>query len=290
MMGPNNYQEPKRSRRYPILIVALLLFPSLVSSAPIVKQFFPSRTILLGQSLFWIIELRYPVWESYRLQIQPCEGAEIDIADEKLEEINGRMRAIYRLRVVPANLIVQQIPTVLISDPKGQSIAISGKAIHVKSITGKSTEIKDPLTQSFRIANTNGVLADFLLFLAVSALMILLLRKFFYVKTPRQIVLRQFEEIYMRFRREQQIDIPVLSSLLRSDLLWNGSVQAMSGAELKELTKQNAELNQIAGTLETLELVRFSNEQVRWDWRNIKKSIETAMDLLQNKTRKRRQG
>lgn len=284
MMGNTDSRWPA-SRS--ILILALLLLPSIAISAPQVKQFFPSRSVLLGQPLFWTIELRYPLWEFYRLQIQPCKGADITIAEDKVEEINGHIRAVYRLRVVPENLSITETPSVIITDPKGQSTVVSGKAIEVQSLTGKSLEIKDPTAVNLLPLKKPGVIRDLLLFLAVSVLTILLLWKFYYVETPRQVFLRRFKMIQDQFQTEHQVDVPLLRAMLRSDLLWGRSVQAMSGIELKQSAKENADLSQIAQTIESLEYSRYSNESVRWDWRSIKKSIEIAMTLVRSGRKKK---
>lgn len=262
------------------LVLALLIFPSFANAAPQIKQFFPSTDLVLGQPLFWIIELRYPLWESYRLQIQPCKGAEITLAEEKLEEANAQIRALYRLRIVPENLVIADTPSVLITDSKGQSTVLQGKAIRIQSISGNSVEVKDPLAVVFGDKPVKNILPDVMLFLAVSTLTGMLIWKFYFAGTPRRILQQRFKKIETIFRRDHQLDVPEFCTLLRSDLLWGQSVHAKTGLELADIAKEDEKLGLIASAIQALEWVRYSQESVRWDWKAIQKSIRTALDLL----------
>ena len=230
--------------------------------------------------MFWIIELRYPLWESYRLQIQPCKGAEITLAEEKLEETNAQIRALYRLRIVPENLVIPDTPSVLFTDSKGQSMVLQGKPIRVQTISGNSVELKDPLAIALDDKIKKNILPDVLLFLAVTALTGMLIWKFYFAETPRRILQLKFKRIETIFRRDHQLDVPEFCTLLRSDLLWGQSVHAKTGLELVDIAKEDEKLGLIASAIQALEWVRYSQESVRWDWKAIQKSIRTALDLL----------
>ena len=289
MMRSSHCALSARRRSYKFLIlIVLLICPSFAISAPQIKQFFPARSVLLGQPLFWMIELRYPLWESYRLQVQPCKGAEINVDEDKLDETDGEVRAVYRLRIVPQSLVVADTPSVLITDQKGQSTVITGKVVRVQSISGKSFEVKDPITANiFSFQKAPNTIRDIGIFAAVSMLTILLVWKFYYYETPRQGLRRKLKAMKESFRTDHQLDAAALCSVLRSELIWGHSVQSMSVDELKELAGDQNELGQIARSIESLEWIRYSNGPVRWDWRNIKTSMETAISLLRNR---RKQG
>src|SRR5258705_13283520 len=107
------------------LLLVLLQIPFYESNEPLIRSFFPRQDLLLGQPLLWIVDIRYPMWESYEIHFGPCSDLELKIIDQNLTEVAGELRAVYRIAVIPTSLKVRCTPTILISDEKGQTTVLN---------------------------------------------------------------------------------------------------------------------------------------------------------------------
>ena len=262
------------------LLLSLITLQNAGIAEPQIRQFFPARTVLLGQPFFWTIKIHYPLWESYTLQVQPCGGARIEIADQRIAEEEGEIASTYRLKIVPEDLKVTGTPSVLITGRNGQSIVLNGKPIVVGNISGSSLEIRNASAPHFKQIRITGNSATFYLtiFLGAAGLtMLFWLRR--RARTPRQVLLREFGRSQLEIQKEH---LPfALWRHLRSELLWGFSAEACTAHQLKEAAGSNARLVLVAEALQIMEQMRYSGEKSFRPDPVIWKAVTAAVELAQ---------
>ena len=240
--------------------------------------------MLLGQPLFWTIKIQYPLWESYSLQVQPCPGARIEIADQMLAEDEGGMASTYRLKIVPQNLMVNGTPSVLITDRKGQSTVLNGKAILVGNISGASLEIRNASTPRFGQAGTsrNRTVLYFAGILLWSGLIVLVWLHY-RARSSRQVLLRDLRKSLGELQKNH---LPFsLWRLLRSELLWGFTAEAFTAQQLGEAAGSNGRLIQVSEALKLMERMRYAEEKSFRPEPAILKAITAALELVQKRGR-----
>ncbi|MCI0605981.1 hypothetical protein L0156_23590 [bacterium] len=270
--------------------VFLLLFltPVLAASEPQIKHFFPDHPVLLGQPLFWIVEIRYPLWESYELKSASCSDLKISVAGRKLHEVAGEIRAVYRLAVIPTALKTSCAPSVMVSDEKGQTTVLNGKPLIVGTISGASASIKmprmpAPVTQP---KNYNVLLYAALILLGM--LCAVLIAKRVYNNSPTQKFLRDLQKASLELQKDR---LPIqVWRLLRSEMVWGFSAESYTPAQLQERGARDRRLLSIAVALRSLEAWRYSGSAGAWDKELVRKALEHAEIVLRTKAafRKRR--
>jgi hypothetical protein len=265
------------------LFFVLLQLPLFASAEPLIRSFFPRQDLLLGQPLLWIVDIRYPMYESYEIHFGPCPDLELKIADQNLTEVAGELRAVYRIAVTPTALKVRCTPTILISDEKGQTTVLNGKPVTVHEISGDSEEIKaPPLPLIPKTSHSNHVL----LYLSLIALLFLsgiITARRIYSKTPRQKFLRDLRKASFE-ARSKRLPIQVWR-LLRSEMVWGFSAEALTPSQLSEKAIQDHKLLTIASALQSLERWRYSGSQSAWDDQLVVQALGYAADLTNQKRR-----
>lgn len=266
-----------KGNRTALLVALLCLLPLLsIDAAPEVHQFFPSKTLLLGQPLFWSVKLRHPLSESYDLHLPQISGLRMEIAGRRIFEEGGEISTIYTIRVSPEELRVSTVPYITITDQKGQSTVITGKPLNIMSISGSSLEIKPPGTPLF--ASGRSTKARPLWIIAVLAFLVAL---FFYFRarwqSPRARLLRDFQKAQREIRRGR---LPFsLWSTLRSPLLWGFSAECRTGIELEQAAGSNSRLVAVAELIQSMERARYAGKTVFPETYS-ERSILAAMELL----------
>ena len=258
-----------------------IFIPFPLQSEPQIKQFFPSQPVLLGHALYWTIQIQSPVWESYRLQVNSCRGAEIQIVERRSTLEKEEILQTYRIQIVPTDLTVAEAPSVIVSDEKGQSLVLNGSPLNVIAISGPSLEIKDP-GELAPVKNTiirsrilYGTLLIFLGFLIASML------KRYYAARPKQVLLRDLRKAALELQGQR---LPVqVWRLLRSDLLWGFSAETLTPSQLREKARWNLRLLDIADGLQTLETWRYAGEGASWEKGPVEKSLRAAIEIAGGK-------
>ncbi len=244
--------------------------------------------MLLGQPLFWIVEIRYPLWESYELKSASCSDLKISVAGRKLHEVAGEIRAVYRLAVIPTALKTSCAPSVMVSDEKGQTTVLNGKPLIVGTISGASASIKmprmpAPVTQP---KNYNVLLYAALILLGM--LCAVLIAKRVYNNSPTQKFLRDLQKASLELQKDR---LPIqVWRLLRSEMVWGFSAESYTPAQLQERGARDRRLLSIAVALRSLEAWRYSGSAGAWDKELVRKALEHAEIVLRTKAafRKRR--
>jgi hypothetical protein len=279
---PSKYRPMSRiSKRILGTLLLLLFFSSLSGAAPMIRQIFPARNFLIGQARFWIIEIRYPVWESFSLHAKEIHGATISVKEKNVELNQGEMKVIYRLKIVPTDLIVPEVPSVTISGARGESIVLNGHPIVVQSISGNSMEIQQaraPVFQS-RVSNQSLLIYGALLFILTTAEAFLIWRRK-RAALPKQVILRQLKRVLKETSLAPSKYPAALEKLFRSDLLWGFSAEALTPSELFDAAAHHRELKELAETLQYLERYRYSDEISFQSDDRIRKSILTGIEIL----------
>ena len=72
------------------------------------------------------------------------------IVETNQQSIGNEMRSVYRIRIFPKGLAVEGTPSVLLADGRGRNSVLNGKPLIVRTISGDSTQIKEPLQPHFR--------------------------------------------------------------------------------------------------------------------------------------------
>ncbi len=260
------------------VFVLLSLIPAYASADPQIKHFFPDHPVLLGQPLFWIVEIRYPLWESYELKSASCRDLKISVASRKLHEVAGEIRAVYRIAVIPTVLKISCSPSVTVSDAKGQTTVLNGKPVIVKTISGPAADIKMPLipAPSTQPKNYNILLYFALIILGV--LSGLLLARRMYYNTPSQKFLRDLRKAAVEVQKNR---LPIqVWRLLRSEMVWGFPAEAYTPAQLEKRGVQDRRLLVIATALRSLETWRYSGSTESWDKELVKKALEHAENVM----------
>jgi hypothetical protein len=264
------------------IFLLLLLVPVFAFAEPQIKHFFPDHPVLLGQRLFWTVEIRYPVWESYELKPASCSDLKISIAERKLQEVAGEIRAVYSVAVTPIVLKTSCAPTVTISDEKGQTTVLNGKPVIVATISGKSANIKMPRmpVRIMQPKNYNAFLYGALILLGV--LCAVQIAKRIYNNTPRQRFLRDLRKAAIEVQKNR---LPIqVWRLLRSEMVWGFPAEAYTPAQLQERGVQDRRLSVIAVALRSLEAWRYSGSIGSWDKELVKKALDHAESMMRAKT------
>lgn len=273
------------------IFVFLLLFltPVLTWSEPQIKNFFPNHSALLGQPFFWTVEIRYPVWESYELKPASCSDLKISVADRKLQEVAGEIRAVYTLAVIPKVLKTSCAPSVTVSDQKGQTTVLNGKPVVVSTISGKSLKIKMPQLPAPPVGqrrNFNALLYEALILLV--ALSFVLVGKRLYSNTPSQKFLRDLRKAAVEVHKNR---LPIqVWRLLRSEMVWGFPAEAYTPAQLQERAVQDRRFSVIAAALRSLEAWRYSGSAGKWDKELVRKALEQSENILRAKRTFRKRG
>lgn len=235
--------------------------------------------VFLGEALDWVIEVRHPLWESYQLSLQSPKGAEMRIVETRQESIGNEMRSVYRIRIVPQSLAINGTPSVLITDGRGTNSVLNGKPLIVRTISGDSTQIKQPDVPHFRVPRNPVHLA-----LAAGAVA-LLLALLIYVRirrirasTPRHILLRQLRRLHQEISRSGVRNPLVLSKILRSELIWGFAAESFTASELKEKADEKRQI--LAAALEALDLTRYSPEPNAIESKKIEEALGAAIKIV----------
>src|SRR5574341_608582 len=225
------------------VLLCCLLSGSLPAE-PHIKQFFPSRSILLGHPAYWTIQIQSPVWESQSLQLNPCKGAEVQIAEQRSTVEKDVIRQTYRIQIVPIDLTVVETPSVVITDEKGQSLVLNGKPLIVTSISGPSLQIKDPGPLPAVKDNLDRNRILFSILLVLFSLLLASLFKRYRAARPRQIFLRDLRKAASEIQNNRR---PVqIWRLLRSELLWGFPADTWTPSQLKEKARWDLHLSDVA--------------------------------------------
>jgi len=264
-------------------LIALLMIPHCASSEPLIRNFFPRQELLLGQPLLWIVEIRYPMWESYELKLGSCPDLQLKIAEQSLTEVAGEMRAVYRIAVAPTALKVTCAPTLMISDEKGQTTVLNGKPVSVLNISGDSQEIKAPSIPTLRPASASRTVFLYVALFALVTLCGVFTGRRVYSNTPKQKFLRDIRKAVLEIQNKR---LPIqVWRLLRSEMVWGFSAEAFTPSQLSQKASKNPRLLTISSALQSLEKWRYSGLQSSYDQPLVVQALGYAADLTNRKHR-----
>ena len=255
----------------------VLLLASIVHAEPRVRQFDPPQSVLLGHPVYWILEVRHPLWESYDVSLQAPAGAAMQIEDRLDRRDQNEMVSVYRIRITAQELTLPAPPAAIVTGSGGTAV-ITAKALTVSAISKDSMDLRDPALPRFPVQPTRTryiVAGSAIAALLLSLLVLWLLRK--RAATPRQVLLRRLQEALAKARRPA--DPAAMSRLFRSELLWGGAVEAATVSELQERGKQHPQLAVLSEALEKYEMARYSGAPLR-DPDLVKRSVQAALDVL----------
>jgi hypothetical protein len=269
-----------------IFILVCILIPGLLLSEPQIKQFYPERSLLLGQPLYWLVEIRHPIWEAYDLKFGPCPDLKMSVAEKKVTEVAGEIRVFYKLSLVPTVLKTSCTPSLIISGEKGETTVLSGKPLTVQTITGDSEEIRMPVLPVVE-AKTSFYYTSLFTALAVLGLVCLILAmKRVYANLPSQKYLRDVRRAEIEVRSGK---LPIqVWRLLRSEMVWGFEAEAFTPAQLSEKGGGNVRLIGIATALQSLEAWRYSGSSAQWDGELVRQALTHASVLVELKSPLRR--
>ncbi|MGH9857845.1 MAG: hypothetical protein ACRD4B_08380 [Acidobacteriota bacterium] len=263
-------------------LLLLFLFPSSVLSEAQIKQFFPARSVLLGQPQFWIVEIRHPMWESYELKFGSCPDLKMSIANRAMSDVAGEIRTVYKIAVTPLVFKQSCTPTMTISDEKGQTTVLNGKPLRVRKISGDSLLIKNP---ALPVLRQRSSLYYFFLFSLLGILVVLcaiFAAKRFYNNLPSQRFLRDVRRAGFEVRKGR---LPIqVWRLLRSEMIWEFDAEAYTPAQLHQRATNNQHLLRIAVTLQSLESWRYSGSNTTWDHSLVGQALANAEALVESKS------
>jgi hypothetical protein len=263
------------------LLLLFLLIPCSLFSEPQIKQFFPSRSVLLGQPLFWMIELRHPMWESYQLKLSACPSLTMAIADRTVAEVAGEIKTVYKISVIPTVLKQSCTPSVTISDEKGQTTVLSGKLLQVLKISGNSLVIKNPVLPPPRKESSLYSFFLYSLLVLLGLVCALFAAKRFYNNLPAQRFLREVRKAVSEVSKGR---LPIqVWRLLRSKMIWGFEAEAFTPAQLQQKATSNSRLARIAVTLQSLESWRYSGSEAAWDHQLVAQALENAEILVRSR-------
>jgi hypothetical protein len=269
--------------RYIFLSILFVASPLIHSYADVqIKQFLPHQKILLGHPVFWTIETRSPLSETYDLRINSCKGADLRIVDPSWNIEKEQIVQTFRIRITATDLVIPDAPSAVIFDEKGQSLAVNGKALTVNAISGESMEIKEPgpLKPWTIVTKRSRILYGSILVLI--CLLIVSFLKRFHASRPRQILIRDLKKAAFEIQHQR---LPVqVWRLLRSDLLWGFPAEVFTPSQLKEKAKWNLRLDVIADGLKALETWRYAGEGAVWDKSRVERSLRAAIEIAGGKT------
>lgn len=265
-----------------LLLIFFFILTLIADSEPFIRQIFPRQTVFLGEAVDWVIEVRHPLWEAYQISLKSPEGMDMRIIETQQQSIGNEMRSVYRIRIVPQSLAISGTPSVLITDGRGTNSVLNGKPLNVRTISGDSTEIKQPEPPHFHPVPNPAQLA----FAGGAVVVLLTLLVFLRIKrrraaTPRNVLLRQLRRLYQELRHGDVRNPLVLSKILRSELIWGFAAESFTASELKERADQKRQT--VVEALETLDFTRYSNEPGQIESKKIEEALGTAMKIVSNK-------
>jgi hypothetical protein len=266
--------------------IFFLFFVSILTvnanSEPFIRQIFPRQTVLLGEAVDWVIEVRHPLWEAYQISLKSPEGMDMRIIETQQQSIGNEMRSVYRIRIIPQSLAISGTPSVLITDGRGTNSVLNGKPLTVRTISGDSTEIKQAESPHFRSVSNPAQLA----FAGGAVVVLLAILIFLRIKrrraaTPRNVLLRQLRRLHQELHRSEVRNPLVLSKILRSELIWGFAAESLTALELKEKADKNRQ--PLVEALEALDFMRYCNEPSHVESKKIEEALGTAMKIVSNK-------
>ena len=275
--------------RFPFLfpyLISLILLPGAVSSETQIKQFFPSRSVLLGQPLVWMVEIRHAMWESYELKLGSCADLKMSVANRTMTDVAGEIRMVYQVAVIPVVLKPSCTPSMTISDERGQTTVLNGKPLQVRKISGDSLQIKNPVLPTIESESSFYRLFLFILLAVLVILCGVLAAKRFYNNLPSQRLLRDLQKAGLEVRKGR---LPIqVWRLLRSEMIWGFQAEACTPAQLQQRASGNSSLVRIAVTLQSLESWRYSGSGAAWDHNLVAQALTNAQALVESKSPLRR--
>lgn len=260
-------------------VLLLFLFVEPVSSEPQIKHFFPARPVLLGQPLFWTVEIRHPLWESYQLKLGTCPDLKMAIADEKMTDVAGEIRTVYRVAVTPVVLKSSCTPSLTISDEKGQTTVLNGKGLRVQTISGESLAIKNPVLPPVRQKSRGYYVFLFTLLSILGLFCAVLAAKRAYNNLPSRKFLRDVRKASAEVKKNR---LPIqVWRLLRSEMVWGFQAEVYTPAQLQQRGSHDSRLTEIASTLQSLEGWRYSASPDPWDRNQVQRALAGVESLVE---------
>src|SRR5262245_3278998 len=264
------------------LLFVFFILTSQANSEPFIRQVFPRQTVILGEAVDWVIEVRHPLWEAYQISLKSPEGMDMRIIETQQQSIGNEMRSVYRIRIIPQSLAISGTPSVLITDGRGTNSVLNGKPLTVRTISGDSTEIKPPDSPHFRPIPNPAQIA----FAGGAVVILLALLVFLHIKrqrasTPRNVLLRQLRRLHQELRHGDVRNPLVISKILRSELIWGFAAESFTASELKERADEGRQI--VVEALETLDFKRYSNEPGQIESMKIEEALGTAMKIVSSK-------
>ena len=268
--------------RYELVLLLALTCSGILHAAPRIRQLDPPRNALLGQSVYWLIEVRHPVWESYDLALQAPAGAQMELENTSYRRSRDDLVSLYRVRFTPQNLKIGGPPAAILTDLKGESVVIRGKSVEVSAISGNSLDVRDPVLPRFPVprSNTTLIAAVGVIGALLAALLIFAWRRRLSLN-PRNVLIRQLSQVRTRIGTARPPDPSWVCILLRSDLLWGEMVNAATVTELADRAKQTKQHEVLSTALQTLEEARYSGGVVS-DGALVEQSVQAALEILEN--------
>jgi hypothetical protein len=265
----------------PCAIAALLC--SGLQADPQIRHFDAPPRVLLGQPVYWILEVRHPLWESYELTLQPPAGAQMQVEGSTHRRVQDVMITMYRVRFIAQSLSLNDPLAAVFTDTSGRQFPVQGRPVRVTPISGDSLDVRDPEPPRFRKAvsarsNTAAVTV-------IAVLFCFLMVRWWMRRnaaSPQQTLLRNLKEALSLAGGSKPPDPAWLCMLLRSELLWGEPVGAVTVAELSERGRQTMQHAILSEALATLEEARYSGGVVR-DAAMLEKTVNAAMEILEKR-------
>lgn len=265
-----------------LLCAVVSLWCSLCFGAPKIKQFYPNKDLLIGEPSYWMVEVRHPLWESYRAATVPLAGAttEIEAAIDRQEK--DEMVTLYRIRIVPESLAIGGAPSITLTDAHGGVTVIPGRALSVHFISGSSLDIRDPQLPVFRTTTQqNGWLWGSVAGILLALCVFLVWRRRRRAADPKYLYFQSLQESLTEVKSMKMQDPVPLCGLLRSRFLWGNEVGAFTSAELREKENRDGRFLLISEALDILESWRYSGVPARGKTALLVKSVSAALQIVE---------
>lgn len=267
-------------RKSTIAILFLLLYSSSGYTAPQIRQIFPSHPFLLGQTRVWTIEVRHPIWEAYTLKINEVEGADITIVDTRSRIESEEMISLYRFKIVPSGLSIQDTPSILVSDGKGQNTVVNGEPLIVRSISGDSLALKEALPPVLPLSAARSLIIYVVMLILLGSCLSVLVWRRKRASTPKQVLRRQMKRVLKEIALTPNKYPAALEKIFRSEFFWGIRADARTASELFEVAGSDPYLKQLAETLQYLEQYRYSDPATFTAQDRIRQSILAGLEIL----------
>ena len=253
-----------------------------LTDAPEIHQSLSPGPVLLGHPIPWTIEITHKLWKSYTLAVQPCSGLEIQVLDNTIAREQGQIHSVFHLVITPQELNLPEAPTLILTDEAGHKTTVTGKALSVRSISGTSLEIKDPITPQFSSADHFGIAIVIAVVLVISALAIAFI-KLYRARSPRALFLRDLKRAQSETRRQRSISAEGIIPLLRSPFVWGIDANSQTTVELLQFAQSDQRLVSVAQGLMVLEQSKYSGSKVLSDRNLAHRSLAAALDMAKVK-------